>query len=35
MEEIAFFNKWKYEFIDLFAHLTDLEVQKYLPSVPY
>ena len=28
-------NRWKIEFIDLFAHLEELEVLKYLPSFPY
>ena len=25
---------WKIEFIDIFVHLPELEVQKYLPSFP-
>ena len=28
-------NKWKIDFIDLFAYLVELDVQKYLPSFLY
>jgi len=28
-------NRWKIEFMDLFAHMAELEVQKYPPSCPY
>jgi len=31
----ACINRRKIEFIDLFARLTELDVQKYLPSFPY
>jgi len=27
--------RWKFEFIKLFAHLTELEVLNHLPSFPY
>jgi len=34
-EPIETINRWKIECFDLFAHFTEREVQKYLPSFPY